>query len=357
MRFFSLHTLQKHPRLRRLIWLVIPLFWLVFWNLTLTFSAHANPSSPPPSPWQIGGWLDAGGRLTLYSDPQQPAQGSALLNQVGLKATYKPADWLQFNAILQIAMETVTLPKNPWFLLDEITQVMNLTANLPFSSKWSGYAQIGRFFAPYGWDSLNTPGRIQATISLPMLMTPNTLTGIKIGLRGPWLDVYLFATNDPDAVVSAFLQPNFGGALSLSLGPLTWNLSFLHGASPPYTATVYQKDPVTLLNTNLHLSLWNERFQAVLEGALLFHPSGRFYYLTQGVLHGMFLPWLGITARYSRHGDPEGLYSAVSAYDEWSAAVVMRLPHGFSLLAEYRFERRNEQPYAHTLQVKSILAF
>ncbi len=333
------------------------LLFLVFCGLWFPCSVRAKPPEAPPSPWQVGGWLDAGGRLTLYGDPQQPAQGSALLNQVGLKATYKPSDWLQFNAILQIAMETVTLPKNPWFLLDEITQVMNVTANLPIAPNWSIYAQLGRFFAPYGWDSLNTPGRIQATISFPMLMTPNTLTGLKLGLRGPWLEFFFFATNEPEAVVSSVLQPNLGAALTLSLGAFVWNLSFLHGASPPYTAAAYRNDPVTLLNSNLQLSLWNGRFQAVIEGAFVFHPSGRFYYLTQGILHGMFLPWLGLTTRYSRHGDPDGLYSAVSAYDEWSIAILSRFPHDFSLLAEYRLDRRNEQLYTHTIQIKSILAF
>ncbi len=62
-------------------------------------------------------------------------------------------------------------------LLDSLIQEATLNLNLPITTAWSFYGNMGRFFAPQGWDALNTVDRYQPSASYLNNAAPKTCWG------------------------------------------------------------------------------------------------------------------------------------------------------------------------------------
>lgn len=242
-------------------------------------------------------------------------------------------------------------------LLDSLIQEATLNLNLPITSTWSFYANMGRFFAPQGWDALNTVDRYQPSASYLNNATPNTFMGLKIGFKNSWIDVYSYLSNGWDIVEEVDIQPTVGGGATFTVGPATIGLSVTNGREPSAVRSQFQDERTTMLDLQLTLNFLNNTLIVGAEGTVFLHPADRLWYGWLFLVHYQPIKWIGATLRTSRFGDPNALATSGVTQDEVSFALLSRPWTPVVFMAEYRIDLQDGVLVTHTVEVKGIYRF
>lgn len=277
------------------------------------------------------------------------------INEIELGLTHEFSERASVRLAINYLKTTSTF--DGLTLLDNMIQEAFVRFALPLGKGFRFYTEIGRFYAPPGWDAVNTADRYQASASWAQLATPNTFTGLKFGFQSNWMDVYATLVNGWDTIEEVDTQPTVGLAASFSVGPTKTTVSVSNGRETGASTNPAPDERSTLLDAHLTLTFLQERLILALEGYLLLHPSGQLWYGWLFAVHCMPIRWIGGTVRYSRFADPTGLTNPAADNDEISVALLSRPLQPLLFLAEYRVDLQNGSLLTHTVAAKAIYRF
>jgi len=335
--------------------------------LTLILSGFGETvclaQSPGPS-LRFNGFIDAGFSFQHkynLSNPNAAAEQDIdwTINEIEFALEHTASKYISTK--IAINFLPGSLPTHPVGVLDYFLQEAFMRVKIPIGKKkvWKFYTEVGRFFAPPGWDAVNTAERYQISASFANQATPNTFTGIKFGLHNDWFDVFAYVINGWDTIADVDLDPMAGIALSMTIGPATIGLSVTNGNEPGAVSVNLrqQNERTTLFDLQLTLNLVNNKLILGAEGFTLLHPDGRYWYGWLFCVHFRPNDKLGFTARTSRFDDPEKLFTNVASQDEFSLAVLIRPQHFFTIMVEYRMDLLGFELEKHTAAIKAIYQF
>tara|TARA_B100001989_G_C24548345_1_gene472508 strand:- start:1732 stop:2778 length:1047 start_codon:yes stop_codon:yes gene_type:complete len=304
---------------------------------------------------KLEGFVDAGSLFT-HTPQNDQTNFSWRLNEIEFSIDATPHKHTQVRFSVHF-LQDATTPDFSWMLVDKLLQEAFVSHTFALSKQLQGYVTVGKFFAPQGWDAVNTVDRYQITASFANNVTPNTLTGLKLGIKTDRFELFGFISNGWDLIEDIDLHPTFGLAMSFQLGALLLHTSVTNGREPSAVSSAYQDERLTLLDLQLTLSLLSDRLKIAAEGTLAVISSGQFFYVGQVTAHYMPSRYIGFTVRYGRVSDPGKISDLGADQDEVSVAFLSKPWDGWTAMLEYRVDFVDFALQRHLVGAKVICRF
>jgi hypothetical protein len=273
---------------------------------------------------QIKSFVTVGGDLTFPTGPL----ARFLVREAELDLLFRPASWLSFIVAFHY-LDGVTNASG-FSLLESLLQRAVVLIESPHGAS----VTFGKFFAFQGWESENTLGRYAVTGSHVYRNTPSTHTGLVLHYGKTWkkasLGADLFFVNNWDSNQNNTFYPSVGLNVSATwnVGAVSfgWNVTAEYGTQPGAVLPTLAEQGVFSINSNLQVTFLGGRLFVLGDGMLLVDPSsGKQWFAAMGMVHMMFTPWIGMTARFSHLEDGQRLQSLLGvSTGEFTLALIVK---------------------------------